>query len=111
MADARAARERPTWLYEFVWPSPVKDVAFHCLDLPFAFDLLAAEGVAAAAGDAPPQPLADEVHRAWVSLVRDLDPGKERPRYTTDERATRVWSAEPHVESDPLSHVRAIWSD
>lgn len=110
VADARAAHERPTWLYEFVWPSPAKGVAFHCLDLPFAFDLLGAEGVDVAAGDAPPQLLADEMHGAWVRFVQDQDPGKGWPRYTTDERATMVWSAQPHIEKDPLSHVRVIWS-
>lgn len=110
VADARATRERPTWLYHFTWTSPVNGAAFHCLDLPFAFDLLDAEGVTAATGTAPPQALADAVHGAWVAFVRDQDPGKEWPRYTTDERAAMVWSAEPHAEEDPLRQVRAIWS-
>jgi len=110
VADARAAREHPTWLYEFTWTSAVNGAAFHCLDLPFAFDLLDTEGVRAAAGTAPPQALADAVHRAWVAFVRDQDPGKEWPRYTSDERAAMVWSGEPHVEDDPLRQVRAVWS-
>ncbi|QES43943.1 carboxylesterase [Streptomyces venezuelae] len=79
VARARAARRQPTWRYEFVWPSPVPGprhgLAFHCLDLPFAFDLLHAEGVTAAAGAAPPQALADTMHGAWTAFVRDLDPG------------------------------------
>ncbi|MGW3566095.1 carboxylesterase/lipase family protein [Streptomyces sp. NPDC000941] len=111
VADARAARQRPTWLYEFTWTSPVNGAAFHCLDVPFAFDLLHAEGVTAAAGTEPPQPLADAMHRAWVAFVRDLDPGKEWPPYTPDERKAMVWSAEPRAEADPLRQVRAIWSD
>ncbi|WAL97956.1 carboxylesterase/lipase family protein [Streptomyces sp. Je 1-369] len=81
VARARAARGHPTWLYEFVWPSPVPGarhgLAFHCLDLPFAFDLLHAEGVTAAAGAAPPQALADAMHGAWTAFVRDLDPGAD----------------------------------
>ncbi|MET9437187.1 carboxylesterase family protein [Streptomyces sp. NPDC006551] len=109
VADARAERQRPTWLYEFGWRSPVNGMAFHCLDLPFGFDLLDAEGVRAAAGDAPPRALADAMHRAWVSFVRDQDPGEEWPRYTAEGRATMVWDAEPRVEHDPLRQVREIW--
>jgi para-nitrobenzyl esterase len=109
VADARASRQRPTWLYEFTWTSPANGAAYHCLDLPFVFDLLDAEGVAEAAGAAPPQVRTDAVHRAWVAFVRDLDPGKEWPRYETDERATVIWSADPHVADDPLRHVRDIW--
>ncbi|MFF9912520.1 carboxylesterase/lipase family protein [Streptomyces sp. NPDC013457] len=109
LADARAERGRPTWLYEFVWESPVNGTAFHCLDLPYAFDLLDAEGVTAVAGEAPPRVLADAMHRAWVSFVRDQDPGASWPCYTADERATMVWDAEPRVEPDPLQRVRDIW--
>ncbi|MGW6564702.1 carboxylesterase/lipase family protein [Streptomyces sp. NPDC054975] len=111
VADARAARQRPTWLYEFQWTSPVDGTAFHCLDLPYAFDLLDAEGVTAAAGDAPPRALADAMHRAWVAFVRDQDPGASWPRYTADEHATMLWGAEPRVERDPLASVREIWLD
>ncbi|CAM5300506.1 carboxylesterase/lipase family protein [Streptomyces aurantiogriseus] len=110
VADARAQLERPTWLYEFRWTSPVNGAAFHCLDLPFAFDLLDAEGVTAATGTTPPQALAHAVHRAWVAFVRDQDPGKEWPRYSADERTAMVWSADPHAEDDPLRQVRALWS-
>lgn len=99
LARARARRAHPTWLYEFAWPTPVpgatQGLAFHCLDLPFAFDLLGAEGVAAAAGDSPRQPLADAMHAAWVSFVRDLDPGGGWPRHTAGRHTTRIWDDEP----------------
>ncbi|CAM5574839.1 carboxylic ester hydrolase [Streptomyces narbonensis] len=90
---------------------PVMGIAFHCLDLPFAFDVLESEGVAPAAGGAPPRALADAVHRAWVAFVTDQDPGADWPRYTTDRRATRIWDTEPRIAEDPLDGVRAIWSD
>jgi para-nitrobenzyl esterase len=109
VADARAARERPTWFYEFRWRSPGLGLAFHCLDLPFAFDLLDAEGVAAVAGDEPPRALADALHRAWVGFVTDQDPGADWPRYTAAERATMIWDAESRVASDPVHRVRDIW--
>ncbi|MFF5973598.1 carboxylesterase/lipase family protein [Streptomyces sp. NPDC012769] len=111
VADARAERERPTWLYQFEWASPVNGLAYHCLDLPFAFDLLDAEGVEAAAGPTPPQPLADALHRAWVAFVTDQDPGPDWPPYTSATRTTRLWNAPPTTADDPLRHVRAIWLD
>ncbi|AZM55634.1 carboxylesterase [Streptomyces sp. WAC 01529] len=113
VAEARAARGHPTWLYEFRWPSPApgsgKGLAFHCLDLPFAFDLLAAEGVPAAAGESPPQRLADAMHASLVAFVRDLDPGGAWPRYTRARRATRLWEAVPRLVDDPLRAERESW--
>ncbi|WP_374050371.1 carboxylesterase family protein [Streptomyces roseicoloratus] len=109
VADARAERERPTWLYQFAWESPVNGQAYHCLDLPFAFDLLEAAGVEAAAGPTPPRSLADAVHRAWVAFVTDQDPGRDWPAYTATTRATKIWDAAPRVETDPLRAVREIW--
>ncbi|MDV9190177.1 carboxylesterase family protein [Streptomyces sp. SR27] len=111
IADARAARERPTWLYEFTWRSPVLGLSFHCLDLPFAFDVLDAEGVANVAGEAPPRELADALHRAWVAFVTHQDPGADWPRYTAKDRATKIWDTEPRVALDSLSQVRALWLD
>lgn len=40
-AEARAARGRPVWAYEFCFPTPAHDGrlgAPHCLELPFVFD-------------------------------------------------------------------------
>jgi para-nitrobenzyl esterase len=82
-----AARgDSPTWLYDFAWRSPVSGFAQHCLDLPFFFDNLAEQNVARVAGSAPPQELADQMHRALVHLVVDGDPGWER----ADPRGVRV---------------------
>ncbi|MFE0642480.1 carboxylesterase/lipase family protein [Streptomyces sp. NPDC058877] len=108
VADARAAREHPTWFYEFRWCSPAAGQAFHCLDLPFAFDHLDAEGVVAIAGNEPPRALADALHRAWVAFVRDQDPGADWPRYTAGERITKIWDAEPRTAEDPLRAIRAL---
>ncbi|MFJ5120387.1 carboxylesterase/lipase family protein [Kitasatospora sp. NPDC088548] len=110
-ADARSEGERPTWLYQFDWSGTAPGrtgQAYHCIDLPFAFDLLDAEGAEAALGAHPPQALADAVHGAWVAFVRDLDPGAAWPSYR-DGRATMRWGVEPRVERDPLRAVREIW--
>ncbi|MFI1814693.1 carboxylesterase/lipase family protein [Streptomyces sp. NPDC020422] len=109
VADARAERDEPTWLYQFDWTSPVNGQSYHCLDLPYAFDLLDAEGVTAAAGDNPPQQLADAIHRAWVSFVTERNPGPEWPAYTAGGRATMLWNTPPEVAEDPLKALRAIW--
>jgi para-nitrobenzyl esterase len=68
-----------TWAYDFrhraggeVDPGH----AFHCTDLPFAWDRLGAEGVGRALGD-PPQELAEQMHGAWVSFIVDGSPGWE----------------------------------
>ncbi|HET9381482.1 MAG TPA: carboxylesterase family protein [Streptomyces sp.] len=111
IAGARARRGHATWLYEFRWPSGAPafaGLAHHCTDLPFAFDLLAAEGAAPVLGTHPPQRLADAVHGAWTAFVRDLDPGW--PRHTARERATRIWDDPPRTENDPLRPLREIWS-
>lgn len=74
----RAARTRtaPTFLYEFCWPSPVRDLrAAHALELPFVFDRLHDPESAKIAGSAPPQALATAMHDAWVRFIRAGDPG------------------------------------
>jgi para-nitrobenzyl esterase len=111
IAEARAVRNLPTWLYAFEWLSSAPmfaGSAFHCLDLPFAFDLLG-EGAQHATGTDAPQELADAMHGAWVAFVRDLDPGAQWPGYTREERATMVWDSTPKVAADPLSAEREIW--
>jgi len=81
-AEARAHAAAPTFAYDFAWRSPVNGLSKHCLDVPFAWDLLADEHVARVAGHAPPQVLADTVHNAYVAFTRDKDPGW--PRWDTD---------------------------
>ncbi|MEV7237017.1 carboxylesterase family protein [Streptomyces sp. NPDC051020] len=111
LAEARAARGLPTWLYQFEWSGTAPGRAghaYHCIDLPFAFDLLDADGATAALGDHPPQALADTLHAAWVAFVRDLDPGASWPPYDA-RRTTMLWDSEPRAERDPLRTVRDIW--
>lgn len=70
------ARTAPTFLYEFSWPSPVRDLrAAHALEIPFVFDRLQDPEAVKIAGSAPPQPLATAMHDAWVRFIRDGAPG------------------------------------
>lgn len=50
LADARGTA--PTWLYRFAWRSAVHRYAVHCIDVPFFFDCLAADGVRELVGEA-----------------------------------------------------------
>ena len=97
-------------MYDFRWSSPsgaVPGAAFHCLDVPFVFDNLHEPGVQEAAGDAPPQSLADVMHGAWVRFVAAGDPGWAR--YTTPDRPVMLFGDESSVASDPLRTERLAW--
>jgi para-nitrobenzyl esterase len=107
-AEARA-RVPSTWAYEFQWGSPALGGmgAVHCLDVPFAFDVLDADGAAAVTGDAAPQELADAIHGAWVRFIHDGDPGW--PRYTAETRQVMAFDATSKVVDDPWQPLRTIW--
>ncbi|KQN25084.1 carboxylesterase [Sphingomonas sp. Leaf33] len=64
-----------THVYEFDWRSPRYDDqlgAAHGMELGFVFDSLASvTGPEGLCGEAPPQDLADRVHRIWVDFARD----------------------------------------
>lgn len=78
IAAARAeAGDAKTWSYRFTWHGEQPPHSGHCIDIPFVFDRLDAQGVSRVAGDDPPQELADSVHGALVRFARDLDPGWE----------------------------------
>lgn len=71
-----AARPEHTHVYEFAWPSPVRDLrAAHALELGFVFDRLSDDETVRLAGAEAPQAIADEMNAAWVGFVTDGDPG------------------------------------
>ncbi|MFS0795153.1 carboxylesterase/lipase family protein [Microbacterium sp. 1P10AE] len=108
----RTARARPdaaTWVYRFAWPSPSIGYACHCLDVPFWFDHLDADGVAAIAGDTPPVGVADAMHAAAVRFARTGDPGWAA--WDAGTRRARLFGAPastPSVESDAYSDVAPL---
>lgn len=88
---SRVAAMRPerTHVYEFAWPSPVRDLrAAHALELGFVFDRLTDDETVRLAGRDAPQTLADEMNAAWVGFVTNGDPGW--PAYGSG-RQTRVF--------------------
>lgn len=105
VCEMRADARGKTYSYEFAWPSPaVREQSFHCLDIPFAFDLLDAPELERSTGPAPPQELAGEIHGAWVRFITAGDAGW--PAYDLTRRATTVWQVPLRVDDD-LLHLRA----
>ena len=115
-AEARFDAPAPTFVYDFAWRSPALGGlgAVHCIDLPFAWDLLDADGVETVAGTDPPQALADRMHRAWVSFVTDGDPGWPAYRLIaegeTGTRATMRFAERCEVVTDLLHDERVRWA-
>ena len=90
----RVARAKPssTYVYEFAWPSPVRDLrAAHALELGFVFDKLDDEEAQRLAGPDAPRSLAVEMNTAWVSFITTGDPGW--PVYGSG-RTTRLFDTE-----------------
>ncbi|MDQ0645773.1 carboxylesterase/lipase family protein [Microbacterium murale] len=90
IAAARSGRTS-TFVYEFAWQSPVRDLrAAHALELGFVFDLLDdAESLRLAGSDAPAG-LAAEMNGAWVAFIKTGAPGW--PAYG-EKRLTRVYDS------------------
>ncbi len=109
LAERWSAGGGRSWLYDFEWRSTSSHDfgSVHCIDIPFAFDNLDADGVDFVTGPNPPQSLADDVHRAVLGLVRDTDPGW--PRYETAERTAMVFDEPSKVVDDPWAFERRIW--
>lgn len=73
LAQSRAAAgsAAATWLYDFRYHSPASGLAPHCSEIPFAFGLPNAEGVARTLGGPIPEALVSEMHGAWSRFARD----------------------------------------
>jgi para-nitrobenzyl esterase len=111
LAAAAAQAGGAAYVYDFQWPSqaePLRGQSIHCLDIPFVFDGLGEPGVREIAGDAPPQALASDMHRAWTRFVTDGDPGWER--YDTTRRPVMVFGDKSGLREDPLRLEREAWS-
>ncbi|MBL3698185.1 para-nitrobenzyl esterase [Leucobacter luti] len=104
LVAAARARSAPTFVYEFAWQSPVRDLrAAHALEIAFVFDGLHTSESLRLAGDAAPQPLADEMHRSWVSFVHTGDPG-----WAPFTEAESVRRFDTRSETVPLPRAAAL---
>lgn len=104
LVRAATARTAPTYVYEFAWESPVRDLrAAHAMELGFTFDRLDDEEAIRLSGPDAPAGLARAMHAAWVSFIATGDPGW--PSFGS-ARATQIWDVEPRVE--PLRRAAVV---
>lgn len=110
IAEARAEQGAATYVYEFAWRSTLfggRLGACHALEIPFVFDALDDPGTSWIAGpDRPPQQIADEMHAAWVTFVRD---GKPTWDPYLPQRRVRRFSLPSETVSDPRAEQRRLW--
>jgi para-nitrobenzyl esterase len=108
LAELSAEQDAPTYLYDFCWrPREGLLGSRHCFDIPFAFDCLVGERVARVAGAAPPQSLADAVHRAWVSFIKTGHAGWKA--FRRPERSAMIFDDPERVEQDAMRLERDVW--
>lgn len=109
MAEARADAPRPTYAYEFAWPSSVGRLgACHGLEIAFVFDTLGELGSNWLAGPGAPQSLADAMHARWVAFAKDGDPGW--PAYDPRSRSVMTFDgAGATLVNDPRADERLLW--
>ena len=106
LAAAHHAAGGTVQVYEFDWETPVARLgACHALELAFVFDTLGR--AVPMVGEAAPQPLAEEMHRAWVGFGRGGDAGW--PRWTPERPAVMTFDVTSSVVEAPRADELALW--
>jgi len=115
-AEARAAADAPTWVYQLNYRSPVDGGrwgAHHTADIPLLFGTLDAPGSRSGTGPEA-QATSRALQAAFLSLVRDGNPdGKGLPpwpQYRLPQRATMLFDAVPRVVEDPRGAERELFA-
>ncbi len=113
----RHARHQPTFVYDFMWSSPVLDGALgagHTVEIPFAFDNLWTPCTPYQLGDAPPVALAGAMSGAWHAFMQSGEPYAETlpawPVYDHETRATMGLDCESSLLTDPDAAQRRYWA-
>lgn len=74
--EVARSRTAPTFVYEFAWQSPVRDLrAAHALEIGFVFDALDDAAGQRMTGPAAPRELAQRMHADWIRFAETGDPG------------------------------------
>ncbi len=106
LAGAAHAAGGTVHAYEFGWGTDVQGLgSCHALELAFVFDTLAE--ATPMVGESPPQHLADEMHRAWVSFARDGEPGWGP--WTPHKQAVMTFDATSEMAYAPRATELALW--
>jgi para-nitrobenzyl esterase len=111
LAEAHAGNGGSPYVYEFAWRSPLfhgRFGAVHALEIGFVFDNLGRDGAMTLAGDAPPQALADAMHRAWVSFATIGVPGWS-PYEARERTVMRFDGTGGTVVMDQAANERRLW--
>src|SRR5690606_6954081 len=103
VARARESAGTPASLWDFRW-HPEHGPARHCIDLPFAWDVLHGERVDRIAGERPPADLAAEVSGDVAAFVRSAV-GPWEP-FTGARPVAKVYDTPSWVGRDPYRFER-----
>jgi para-nitrobenzyl esterase len=114
----RHASYQPTFMYDFMWASPVQHGtlgAGHTVDIPFALHTLWTPHTPYHLGDNPPVALADQMHEAWSTFARTGRPAAAAMPawlpYDADRRTTMALDVQSRVLFDPESARRLYWAE
>ncbi|MFM2077032.1 MAG: hypothetical protein RJA49_922 [Actinomycetota bacterium] len=110
LAEARAQAGNPTWAYWFTWASPAFGGILgsaHALDIPFAFDNLAAPGIEMLLGDGPER---QAIATRFADEISSFS-AKGAPSWAAfdlSERATLRIDATVELLHDPEPELRLL---
>lgn len=98
-----ATHQGDTWMWDFRWHQEGKS-SRHCIDLPFAFNLLDAPRMAALIGEHPPSELAAEFFGDLIEFMHTgLAPWLQ---FTADAPVAKVYDSPTWIGRDPYRFVR-----
>ncbi len=119
-AEARAARNGPTWMYQLDFASPLYDGrlgAYHAYDISLIFDNIDKPG--SNVGDTPDQraaaqKVADQMSAMLLAFARTGNPQTplvpQWPTYTLPQRGTLIFDVQPRIENDPRARERQLFA-
>ena len=115
IAEARASRGSPTYLYLFSRASQMLDGklgAAHAMEIPFVFNTIDQPNVPDLIGREPERAdLARVMQSAWIQFAHTGNPSAEIlwPEYSLSDRQMMVFDRTVEVESDPYGSERSAW--
>jgi para-nitrobenzyl esterase len=114
-ADARAAANTRTWVYQVDYQSPVEPWrgAPHTIDIPLVFGTLDAEGSITGTG-AGARGVSAAMMDSFIAFAKDGDPNHPGmsawPTYDLPERSTMIFDMETRALNDPRKWERELFA-